>query len=106
MNDDYDLGYFSELSKLPEEEVKKEILALIKINRQLQVLNEEECNHGLSELSAKREKMIAERAKLIAERLGCKLHHQGDPRGAAIRLIRPDGRSNGWDGETWYLPEE
>lgn len=103
---DYDLPYFAELSKLPEAEVKKEIDALIKFNRQLQILNEEECNYGLSEFSAKRQNIIIDRVGLIATRLGCGYYINYDPRGAAIRLHRPDGRSNGWDGETWYLPED
>ncbi len=98
---------FVKFSGLDPDVVVARLKRFGKIEEQLSLINEEECNLGtLSELSQRREKLLMSEAASIATMLGCKLHHQGDPRGAAIRLIRPDGCSNNFDGETWYVELE
>lgn len=39
----------------------------------------------------------------ICEKYGIPVRFDGDPRGGAVRLVLPDGRSNGWDNETWGI---
>lgn len=96
---------FSELSGLPGYIVEEKLQRFARICKQLNRINEEECNEGLSELSARREKRLQDEAEAIAAMLKCGLYSQGDPRGAAIRLVRPDGRSNNFDGETWFVED-
>lgn len=100
---DRQLADFVKFSGLRQDETFNLLVRFSSICRQLDVINEEECNSGLSELSKRREKLLAREAKEVAEALGCKLHHQGDPRGPAIRLIRPDKNYNCMDGETWFV---
>ena len=52
---------------------------------------------------AKKEAAIQSR---IIERLkpyGIEVRFNGDPRGGAIRMLMPDHKTNGWDGETWGI---
>lgn len=97
------LSYFKEVSGLMADEVTRLLRKFSRLRRELDVLNEHDCNRGLSAFETSREKVLVDDATNIALQLKCGLHHQGDPRGPAIRLIRPDKRSNLMDGETWHV---
>lgn len=52
---------------------------------------------------AKKEASIQKKVVELLGQLGIKVQFNGDPRGGAIRMLLPDGSSNGWDGETWGI---
>lgn len=98
------MDYFKSISGQTDAVILNRLACLSSLCKKLDKLNEIECNEGLTSKQEATEKELIVEATQLAGELGCKLYHQGDPRGPAIRLIRPDGRSNGMDGETWYLP--
>lgn len=95
------LKYFISISA--DVDIIEHLARLRKLCERLNKINELDCNEQPTVAREREEKRLVELARKLAGELGCKLHHQGDPRGPAIRLIRPDGQSNGMDGETWYL---
>ena len=98
------MDYFKSISGKTDAVILNRLACLSSLCKRLDKLNEVDCNEGLSPQQEVEEGVLVAEATQLAGELGCKLYHQGDPRGPAIRLIRPDGRSNGMDGETWYLP--
>lgn len=49
---------------------------------------------------------LARLRKIIktAEGAGCDVAFSGDPRGATVKLLLPNGESNSWGGEGWGVP--
>lgn len=97
------LDYFCELSSLRKDETHNLLVKFAGLCRQLDRINEKDCNEGLKPQQEVEQGVLVAEAEMLAKELGCKLYYQGDPRGPAIRLIRPDGRSNVMDGETWHV---
>lgn len=61
------------------------------------------CERRSEQLAKRITKRTAELAKLGAPVSGVDLG--GDPRGVCVKLIRTDGRSNSWSGESrWSVP--
>lgn len=86
-----------------------------KIERALRAINERECNGYMNERTWKedeaaklrderREVKLRDKATALAKRLGLKIHFNGDPRGAAIKIHTPrtgaynsfGGAEDGW----------
>lgn len=99
-----DLTYFAHNAKLRQDEALTHLTRFAALCKQMDRLNEKECSdpsYGpLDEAWFKKYQM---KAMKIARLLKCGLHVQGDPRGPAIRLIRPDKKYNSFDGETWHV---
>ena len=70
-------------------------------------ISERQCSEEMSEAETarvERREAAAEKAvQKIAEAHGLTVRFNGDPRGGAIRLVLPSGKSNNWDGETWGI---
>ncbi len=98
-----DIDYFMNLSGNSADRTVSLMSEFKRLCKSLNKINEDNCNLPSSARRDKREQGLLSRAAEIAKELSCKLHHTGDPRGHAIRLIRPDGRYNCWDGETWAI---
>jgi len=82
----------------------RELLPLLrKAESMLTRINEIACGGDLSPQQQRTRDSYESEARRIAKELGCQVRFNNDPRGAAIRLVLPDGRSNNWDGETWCL---
>jgi hypothetical protein len=83
-------------------QVSEDSLALNRVARKLQHLNEDYCNGEVdSEVYQEKKDKIREKMK----ELGYEAHLNGDPRGAAIKLILPSGLTNDWGHEGFCVPE-
>ena len=84
-----------------------------KLETQLTRLHERQCNghqdrqgnwdQGAAEADEKREARLRKTLTETLAVLGLQARVNCDPRGYAIRLLLPSGRSNTMDGETWAL---
>jgi hypothetical protein len=92
-----------EASGVERSRVRELLPMLRRCEMQLNKLNEVECSGDLSPAQLRTRTAYQREAKRDAKELGCSVRFNGDPRGAAIRLLLPDGRSNNWDGETWCM---
>ncbi len=97
------LPYFMQISNLGPLRIMEKWEELQSICTKLDKINLDNCNLGSNDERDEYETDLLRIALILVEDLGCKLHHNTDPNGPAIRLIRPDHKSNGTDGETWYL---
>jgi len=65
-----------------------------------------DCNTGLDDKGRADMEKTEDKARAhVAESFpGCKVAFQHDPRGATVKLILPDGRSNSFAGGYWCVP--
>lgn len=99
-----DLKYFAENAKLRQDETLNLLTLFASLCKQMDRLNDKECSnpkYGPADEALFKEHQT--KATEIAKKLKCGLHVNGDPRGPAIRLNRPDKKYNSWDGETWHV---
>jgi hypothetical protein len=89
-----------------------EIEMLFTWSRSLHRLNEINCNVGLTEKQDKLDTLRTEQIeKLVKQRNerqqfddgGVKVQFGGDPRGFAVRLVLPNGKTNCFAGEGWGI---
>lgn len=88
---------------------KRSAAALIELAKHHQALMEQDCNVGgvyddegtpLKELQSARRKITRK-----AKSMGCTgVHFQGDPRGATVKLIFPNGATDDWGRDGWCVP--
>ena len=57
-----------------------------------------------TELSERKQARIEKKAEEAAASIGGKAIHQGDPRGAVLKVIFPDGYTNDWGKEGICVP--
>ena len=109
---------------VPEETIVSDLLELARCERVLDRINLNEANGWPLETverrggkvyrynvpdqawetrDKKREKKVQDRVREIIARYGFGVEFNGDPRGAAIRILLPNGASNNWDGTTWAV---
>ena len=89
-----DISYLDTIHKLE---------ALVTINHSLNNLNEAACNYILTSRQEKRLENLENEAIEIIESMGLKGDTQRDPRGHAILIFLPSGKSNSWDGESYRI---
>ena len=89
--------------KLISLQIKGVMDSLHRYETTLHRLAEQDCNYGLTEKEEKKETNIKKKVEAIAFQLGFEVKFNGDPRGGAIRLLIPSGKSNNLDGETWGI---
>ena len=41
---------------------------------------------------------------VVARNCGCGVKFSGDPRGATVKLVLPNGKTNDWGNEGWCVP--
>lgn len=111
--------YYRTLEKLeevtgkPGGEVREAMEVFASVERRLSRIHERQCNghqdwqgnwdEKAAEKDERAEARQEARATAAAEALGLKVTFNGDPRGGAVCLILPDGRSNNMSGETWGI---
>jgi len=81
--------------------IREECWELMRISRALHRLNEVDCNTGLSTRQQTRREHLEHHAQTLAHENGCGLHINRDPRGPALLIQLPSGRTNDW-GERGY----
>jgi hypothetical protein len=110
--------------ELTQNEVSNDCDLLHRYEVTLQRINENECNGWPREVverkggnmfrysvtdeawqarDQQRETRTIKKVNELAAKYGITARINGDPRGGAIRLVLPDGRSNGWDNDTWGI---
>ena len=66
------------------------------------------CNEEMSERRTKevehKEALLERRITELATACNCKADFAGDPRGATVKIILPNGRTNDWAKEGWCVP--
>lgn len=67
-------------------------------------LAEEACNRNLTPAEERRELGIMDRVRTTCLEFGLGVEFNGDPRGSAIKLMLPSGRSNSFVGAVWCVP--
>ena len=68
-------------------------------------LFEAACTYDLTKIQERNLARVKERVETILPEAGYtgKIRFNGDPRGYAIRINVPSGRSNNWGGEDWGI---
>lgn len=77
---------------------------LLRSEATLHRLAEEACNRELTPAEERREATLAQRVREACEGYGIGVTFNDDPRGAAIYLRLPSGRSNDWGGRGYAVP--
>ncbi len=77
--------------------------ALVKCEVALRHLYELECNEETTPARQRRIETLERRAKGLVQTLGLVPEINTDPRGSAIGLYLPSGRSNHMSGDTWRV---
>jgi len=100
---------FEQLSKYGNKEMygvnglMDRILKLSSYEKTLHRYAEIYCNREMHPDEVKREVACQKRVVAVAKELGLKADFNGDPRGACIKLLLPDGIYNNMDGESWRI---
>lgn len=101
-----DSAYFAKVSGKPEAHTVALLKQFADLCVKLDDLNLRGCNEGLTrEEESRREALISQAKNVATKSLKCGFYYTDDPRGNAIRLVRPDKKSNSFDGETWFVEE-
>jgi len=79
------------------------LINLAKYELQLQDYNERVCNRGLTSAEEANIAITQIAVTKDLKTLGFGVKFNADPRGNAIKLKLPSGKSNSWDGESWVV---
>ena len=90
------------------EAVERWCSRIMRVSTTLQRLAEETCSIEMTEKQQARHEKKDNRAEDLARRIcveaGFKAVFQGDPRGAAIKIVVPSGKTNDWGQEGICVP--
>lgn len=81
----------------------EEIIKLLEIAQKLSRLNLKFANEGLTDAEEKKKNSLEQKAEKIAIKWEIPMEFNSDPRGFAVELKLPSGRSNSFVGEIWGL---
>jgi hypothetical protein len=93
---------------IPREQREREIALLLRRSTAYKAIQEKWCNEPLSEKKEayylKREKNIEQRITEFLATIDAKPTFGGDPRGATVKIICPDGFTDDWGHEGLCVP--
>ncbi len=83
--------------------IAAQAVALVRCEASLRRMYEKACNEPLTPADERRTEALERRAKGLVQTLGLVPELNSDPRGSAIGIYLPSGRSNHMGGDTWRV---
>jgi hypothetical protein len=98
---------FVDLPNVPIDDIGDAVEILGTLEVRFRRLHERQCNGYRNDADEAKDDRLEKRLRQglarVCATLGLQARINGDPRGCAIRLLLPSGRSNSMDGETWII---
>lgn len=77
---------------------------VMRLSSTINWLATEDCNTGLTDWKRAKYHRFRNKVRDLCAEYGCGVKFSGDPRGATVKIVVPDGYTNDWGGEGICVP--